>query len=284
MTDSTDRHQAQVEFWNGAGGAKWLDQQTRTDAMLAPVADALLAAADIRPGARVLDIGCGCGATVLALATRVGPVGRVLGIDVSAPMLARARERAAGLDQVELRAADAAAHRFEPASMDRLVSRFGVMFFGDPVAAFANLLQALKPDGRLVFACWRSLDENPWMKVPLKAAYAHVPPLPRPGPEDPGPFSFADPERVRRILAAAGFRAPALTPVDLALDLANGDGLDGAMAQVAQIGAASRALAEQPADVREAAFAEIRAALAPYASGASVRLPAAIWIVDSAPA
>src|SRR5260221_11681654 len=138
MSDSAAVNDAQVAFWNGEGGARWIAQQTQTDATLTPITDAAIAAADIRPGAAVLDIGCGCGATILELAAKVGPSGRVVGLDISAPMLARARERAAGLATVSLLCADAATQPFDPASMDRLFSRFGGMFFGDPVAAFAN--------------------------------------------------------------------------------------------------------------------------------------------------
>src|SRR5207237_5529173 len=125
--------------------------------------------------------------------------------------------------------ADATVYPFDPASFDLLVSRFGVMFFADPVASFANMRKALRPSGRLAFACWREPRENPWMMAPLQAVYKHTPRLPQPGPEDPGPFAFASEARVHRILSQAGFAAIAMEPCNLALDIAMGRGLDAAV-------------------------------------------------------
>jgi SAM-dependent methyltransferase len=281
MKSASELHEDQLAFWSGAGGARWLAEQERTDIMLAPVLEALLGHAKIRVGDAVIDVGCGCGASTMALASLVGPTGRVLGLDISPPMLGRARERSAGLGNVDFACADAAAHRFPAPVADVLFSRFGVMFFGDPVAAFANLRQALKPKGRVVFACWRAFDENLWMKVPLAAAYAHVPRLPPVGPEDPGPFAFADPERVTRILTGAGFAAPRFTPVDLMLDVAAGAGLDEAVEHSTMIGAASRALQDQPEAARAAAKASIREAFVRYLRGTKVELPGTIWLVDA---
>ena len=284
MKSPAESHRDQIAYWNGTGGMHWVEEQARTDVVLAPVLEALLARAGVAPGEAVLDIGCGCGASTAELAMRVGPAGRVLGLDVSEPMLARARERSRGLANVEYLCRDAAAHEFPAPFADLMVSRFGVMFFGDPLSAFANLRRALKPTGRIVFACWRPIDENPWMRVPLQAAYAHVPRLPPAAPEDPGPFSFADPERVSRILTAAGFTAPRLTPVDLTVDIAAGRGLEDAVHQALSIGATSRALQDQPASLRALVAGAIRAALAPHVSGSSVPLGAAIWLVECRPA
>jgi ubiquinone/menaquinone biosynthesis C-methylase UbiE len=285
MAEAHELHAEQVAFWNGPGAERWVVNQARMDATLEEVLQAALAHAAPREGEAVLDIGCGCGATTLALAAKVGPSGHVTGLDVSGPMLTRARDRSAGLANVACIRADAAAHAFDPASVDLIFSRFGVMFFGDPAAAFANLRRALRPQGRMVFACWRPFPENPWMRVPLHAAYAHVPPLPKLGPEDPGPFSFADPDRVTRILTQAGFAKPHFTKRDFAMDLANGEGLDAAAQQAANFGPASRAMQDQPEAARVAATGAIRAALAPYAtSDGRVALPAALWLVDSVPA
>ena len=285
MTNVNELHADQVAFWNGPGAERWVANQTRMDTTLAEVLEIAVAHAAPREGEAVLDVGCGCGATTLALAAKVGPSGRVTGLDVSAPMLDVARSRSAGLANVAWIRADAATHAFDPASADLLFSRFGVMFFGDPAAAFANLRRALRPQGRMVFACWRPFPENPWMRVPLHAAYAHVPPLPKLGPDDPGPFSFADAERVTRILTQAGFAEPRFTKRDFAMDLANGEGLDAAVRQAAGFGPASRAMEDQPEAARTAATDAIRAALTPYvASDGRVALPAAIWLVDSAPA
>jgi SAM-dependent methyltransferase len=281
MSDVVERHADQVAYWNGPGAEHWVAQQAHTDAMLAPIGEAILEHAAPQPGERVLDIGCGCGGTTLALASRVGEAGHVTGLDVSAPMLAVGRQRGAGRRNIDWIDADASLYRAAQ-PFDLLFSRFGVMFFGDPTAAFANLRSSIRPGGRLEFVCWRPIAENPWMQVPLHAAYgAGIPRLPKPGPEDPGPFAFADPERVTRILIASGWAAPKFAKLDLLLDIAAGSGLDGAVAQATQIGAASRALREAPEDSRPAAVAAIRAALAPFADGAHVRLPAAVWLVTS---
>lgn len=284
MTATDELHAQQIAFWNGPGGDQWVAEQARMDAMLDPVLTAAIAHAAPRAAETVLDVGCGCGATTLALAQTVGPGGRVTGLDVSAPMLGLARSRGAGRDNLAWLLADAATHPFEPASVDLVFSRFGVMFFGEPVAAFANLRRALRPDGRLVFACWSPFAENDWMRVPLRAAYAHVPPLPRPGPGEPGPFAFAEPEPVSRMLIQAGFAPPRFTKRGLALDLADGQGLEAAAQHAASFGPAGRALQDQPEAARSAATAAIRVALAPYADAGRVHLPAAIWLVDSVPA
>jgi SAM-dependent methyltransferase len=270
-----------VDYWNGPGGQAWADRQATQDLVLAPVSAALFARAGVAAGAVVIDIGCGCGATSIELARRVGAGGRVLGIDVSAPMLARARALAPRGAPVEFLQADATLHRFAAAQADLLFSRFGVMFFADPVASFANLRRALRPDGRLVFACWREPAANPWLMVPLQAAYRHVPRLPEVGPEDPGPFAFARAARVQGILAAAGFGAIGMEPVDLEIDIACGRGLDAAVESAAGIGPASRAMQGQPEPARAAALQAIRAALAPHWVEQRVALAGAIWIVTA---
>jgi len=282
MTEAVaDLHAAQIAYWNGSGGDHWVRRQELTDLVLAPVAQAVLTRAAAKPGEHVVDIGCGCGATTLALAEAVQPGGALVAADVSEPMLARARQRIGARPGVAYVCADAMVHPFEAGWADLLFSRFGVMFFGDPVAAFANMRRALKPGGRTVFACWRKPQENPWMMLPLQAAYLHVPKLPKQDPDDPGPFSFGDPDRVRRILTEAGFADVALEPVDLMLDLASGRGLDAAVAYTLDIGATSRAL-DGVSDVRRAAAAgAIRDALTPHVDGGRVPLAGAIWIVTA---
>lgn len=245
-----------------------------------PVLDRLVAAASARPGERVIDVGCGAGATTVKFALKVAPNGEVLAIDVSAPLVERARERVADLP-VRVILADAAAHSPPPGWADLLVSRFGVMFFADPMLAFRNLRRGLRPGGRLAFACWRDAKLNPWLVVPLRAAAKHAPPLPELGPEDPGPFAFADAERVRRILAEAGFVDVNLEPHEIELDTAVGRGLDTAVEAALAIGPASRMLQDQSEDVRAAAAADIRAALAVHAQGDRVPLAGAIWIVTA---
>ena len=274
-------HAEQVAFWSGPGGEHWVAEQARMEAMLAPVADAVLAHAAARPGEIVLDVGCGYGITAARLARAVGPGGRVIGLDVSAPMLALARTRTADITNVEWIEADAATYAFAPASVDLVFSRFGVMFFGDPTAAFANLRRALRPGGRLAFACWRTAEENPWLQIPAKAVAAHVSLPPRPGPEDPGMLSFGDPARVTRILTGAGFAAPRFTKFDLSIDIGAGNGLEDATRQALSMRPVRQAIEEQPEPVRAAATASVRAALAPYASANTVGLPGAVWLVSA---
>ena len=276
-----ERNADQIAYWNGEGGQHWADRQQMQDVVLAPVSEILIDRAKAGGGERVIDVGCGCGATTLAFAERVGPAGHVLGIDVSAPMLARARELAPANAPVTFALADATVHAFEPGRFDLLVSRFGVMFFAQPVLSFANMRKALRPGGRVTFACWRTPRDNPWLMVPLQAAYKHVPKLPELGPEDPGPFTFASEERICRILGEAGFASIELERRDLSLDVAAGRGLDVAVKGAVEVGPASRALEGQPAELKAAVAASIRAALAPFQRDAHVNLGASIWLVTA---
>jgi SAM-dependent methyltransferase len=276
-----DKNSDQIAYWNGPNGQRWTDRQSEQDVLLAPVSQAMIDRAAARPGERILDVGCGCGSTSIALAGQVAPSGFVLGIDISSPMLSRARELAPKEAPVDFVLADATVYPFDPASFDVLVSRFGVMFFAEPVVSFANLRRALRPSGRVVFACWREPRENPWMMAPLQAIYQHVPKLPPQGPEDPGPFAFASAERVRRILNDAGYKGIEMERVALAFDIANGGGLDAAVQAAMQIGPGSRALAGHTPETREAAAKSIRELLAPYVRGQSVTLAGSIWIVTA---
>ena len=209
----------QIQYWNDTG-PRWVAQQNVIDDQIRQLGRLAMDRSTVQPGERVLDVGCGCGDTTVELAGRVAPGGTVTGIDISAPMLERARERArtqGAAARFEL--ADAQTHAFAPAIVDVIFSRFGVMFFTDPTAAFANLRRALTPGGRLAFVCWQALPDNPWMFVPLGAALQYLPTPPLPGPDAPGPFSFADPGRVRTILAGAGFRDVAFEDVREVLTL-----------------------------------------------------------------
>jgi SAM-dependent methyltransferase len=280
MDESAEKHRAQVDYWNGSGGKRWAAAQDHTDRMLEPVSHLLLRKAEPKEGMAVLDIGCGGGATTQSLASSVGS-GRVVGVDISSQLVELAKSRLRGFKNAEVRLADAAVYPFEPFA-DLATSRFGVMFFGDPAAAFKNIRKALKPGGRLVFACWQDIAQNPWMTVPLRAVEAAgVPPAPAPGPEDPGPFSFADPARVKRILLSAGFKDIDFAPANLTLDIAAGGGLEAAVSQAMTIGAAAAALRDQPESLRAAAAKTIREALRPYQEGANVSLQAAIWLVGA---
>jgi len=278
-----DRNADQIAYWNGPGGQHWADRQQTQDVVLAPVSDALIARAGPKAGERIVDVGCGCGATTIALAQKVGPTGHVSGIDISAPMLGRARQIAPADLPVDFVLADATVYPFDPLSFDLLVSRFGVMFFAEPALSFTNMRQALRRSGRLAFACWREPRENPFFMAPLQAAYKHVPKLPQLGPDDPGPFSFASEARVTRILSEAGFSNIAMEPCDLSLDTAVGGGLEAAVEAALEIGPTARALAEQPPELVAAATGSIREALKPFVRGQAVLLPASIWIVTARP-
>ena len=272
---------AQADYWNGAGGRRWTEHVHRHDALLRPISGRLLDLADARPGEFVLDIGCGGGATTVEFASRVAPEGEALGVDVSEALLRHARERAPEDVPARFVLADATLYEAPPGEIDLVVSQFGVMFFADPTRSFANLRAAMKPGGRLAFACWRAARENPWLIVPLRAVAGHAPPLPASGPEDPGPFAFADENRVRRILFDAGFLDVDVEPEDYELDVALGQGLDVAVETALSIGPASRMLEDQPEPARAAAAASIREAFARHAEGDRVPLGAAVWFVTA---
>lgn len=270
----------QIEYWNATAGATWVTQNQRLDRMIDPLGRAAIGALAPSVGERVIDIGCGCGATTCELAARVGQGGRVLGVDVSAPMLVVARERAgrAGLAQVDLRQADAQTHPFEPGCADAAFSRFGVMFFADPVAAFANIRTALAPSGRLAFLCWRAAAENPMMALPIAAALPHLPaPPPPPDPLAPGPFAFADGARLLGILDGAGFRDIVIAPHDQTIT--SGD-LDESVDIALRVGPLGAILRESP-DLAGSVTEAVRAALAPFATDAGIRLNSATWIVTA---
>jgi ubiquinone/menaquinone biosynthesis C-methylase UbiE len=276
-----EKNADQIAYWNGPGGKRWSDRRAMQDILLAPVSQILIDRAQAKAGERLLDVGCGCGTTAIALAERVAPSGFVLGVDISEPMLSRARELAPTSLPLSFVLADATVYPFDPQNFDLLVSRFGVMFFAEPAVSFANLRRAIRPQGRVTFVCWRDPRENPWMTMPLQAVYQHVPKLPQLAPEDPGPFAFASEERVRRILSEAGYRDLAMERCDLSIDIANGRGLEGAVDTAMNAGPASRALEGHPAEVRTAAANSVRELLAPRVRGQSLPLAGSIWVVTA---
>jgi len=272
----------QFEYWNGPEGQHWVDRDTLFDAMLAPFVEPLLDAAAIANADRVLDIGCGNGATSRAAARRAAN-GRVVGVDISGPMVARARERAdaEGVSNVEFVHADAQDHEFagDAGSFDVVISRFGVMFFADPVAAFANLAAMLRPGGRVAFVCWQSLFANQWVAVPAAALLPIVGPSEPPPPDAPGPFAFADFDRVRSILDAAGFTSIELDDLHVPVLVGGGLPVDDAVAFLGEGGMGKRLLGDADAPTRDRALAAVRDALEPFASADGVCLDSAAWLV-----
>jgi ubiquinone/menaquinone biosynthesis C-methylase UbiE len=274
---------AQIADWNGMLGQRWADLQPQLDRMIEAFGTAALQRAAARPAERVLDIGCGCGSSSLALAQAVGPRGRVLGVDVSRPMLAVARCRGAAAGASGLSFVEADASRSPlPAGHDLLFSRFGLMFFAQPVAALRHLRGALRPGGRCVFVCWRAPRDNPWAMAPLVAARQALAIQPAPAdPLAPGPFAFADEQRLRGLLAQAGFEGIDLQRVDAPVFL--GGSAREAAAHSLQIGPASMLAAEAGPAQQPALVAAIASALAPHAEAdGSVSLAGSTWLVQAA--
>lgn len=201
----TQDNSEQAEFWTTCAGQKWVEQQEMLDAFMQPVLEGVMARAALLPGQCVLDIGCGTGASTLLAADHIGPTGRVLGADISPTMLSHAAQRASDRPNVSFAQADAAHHPFDRDSFDHLISRFGVMFFADAQAAFANMLKGLKPGAHVTFASWGQISENPWFTIAAQAAKAELGAPPVVDPDAPGPFAFRDVARVTDILSAAGF-------------------------------------------------------------------------------
>jgi SAM-dependent methyltransferase len=258
-------------FWSRDGGASWAAMQPLMDRLYQGVTDAVIAAADAGAGAAVLDIGCGGGSTTLAMARRVAPDGRCVGVDVS-PDLIAAAQAALRDEPASFLLGDAQAYSFEAAAFDVVMSRFGVMFFDDPVAAFANLRRAVKTDGKLAFACWRSPADNPLVQVPMQAVAPLLPQgLPSPPPPgSPGRFAFADPDRVRGILEASGWRDIVIAPLDVPSPL-SADEL---------VAVSLRTL---PDDLRDQARAAAAEKLQAYVVDGVIPMVSACWLVTARP-
>ncbi|WP_164156018.1 class I SAM-dependent methyltransferase, partial [Sandarakinorhabdus rubra] len=270
----------QIDYWNGKVGDIWVQMQERMDRALTPVTTALLAAAAPQPGEAVLDIGCGAGETTLAVDAVVGEGGHAIGLDISEPLLARARARAEALDSAaEFIAADASAWAGEE-GFDLILSRFGVMFFADPQAAFAHLHSLAAPDGRLVFACWQPPARNLWATLPLTALADLLPPQPKADPLAPGPFAFADAARTVTLLEAAGWRDVACHSVPFAMLVGDGDDpIADTVSFNLKIGPAARIVRD--AGIGDAARPVLAAALKPHLADGRVELPGAAWLVTA---
>lgn len=281
----TAPNQEQIGYWNGPVGTRWLTYNDWLDERTAAYGQAALAIAAAAPGESVLDVGCGAGATSLQLARAVGAGGAVTGVDISEPLLGRARERARALGlPVEFRLADASQPVFAPAAFDLLFSRFGVMFFDDPVAAFAQLRATLKPGGRLAFVCWQEPGENDWYQLPLKALAGIV----EQAPVDvsmPGPFSFSERDRIEATLREAGFIRIEATPFHAPFYRGQGPtreaAADDAMDQVFRVGPVARLLEAHDEPVNLRAKAAIREALLAIAGDDGIAVSGAAWVVSA---
>jgi SAM-dependent methyltransferase len=278
MTLDQSPNPEQAEYWNGDEARHWLEHEARYERMLAPLVPVLLDAAELDASDRVLDVGCGAGATTRAAAARVVR-GEAVGVDLSRPMLdcAERRAREAGLTNVRFEQGDAQIHPFSP-EFSVVLSRFGVMFFADPPAAFTNLARALTPGGRLAFTCWRPAFENEWITVPGLAVAAHIS-LPERAQGGPGPFAFGDADVVRDILTSAGFVDIRLDRVDQPRAL--GDTVPDTIAFFRESGIGKAMLADASPATIDAVVASLTEALAPYASPDGVRLGSAAWLVTA---
>jgi SAM-dependent methyltransferase len=272
--------------WQDRTGEIWAEMSDATDRQLDPLGHMAIACLAAKAGERILDVGCGCGQTSLELAATVGPSGQVLGVDIAGAMVARAQERAAaaGASNVTFLRADAATHSFEPPPFDGLFSRFGVMFFDDPRAAFENLRKSLaQKSGRLSFVCWQAMERNPWALLPLRAAeraLPHLPPAPPPG-DAPGGFAFANRDRVSALLTSAGFRAVDIESRTVATNVGGARTLDEATDYLMRIGPASRFIGDADKALRPKARAAIAQAMAAFTGENGVWCDAAIHLVTA---
>ena len=278
----------QAEYWNGEVGTRWARNQAVLDVVFAPLTEALFERAGLNPGASVLDIGCGSGATTLEAARRVGAAGRVTGADISAPLLTVARDRVAGEapGAAPITFVEADVEQGNLGTFDAALSRFGVMFFPDSPRAFANIRRMLRPGGRLTFLCWRSLPENLWVQVPREAVMPLLPEVPPPpAPDTPGPFRFADADALGALLRSAGFGTVTCEPLDRDVVLGRDDTDAEAAAAAAHValnlGPTSHLVREAEPDLRARAETVVTEALRRHASGGVVRLRAACWLVQA---
>jgi len=276
--------QAPAPLFNDKTGEAWVLLQDRTDSDLDPLGRLAMARLSLAPGARVLDIGCGCGQTLVELAELVGPTGVVQGVDISAPMLARAASRTAHLPQVRTVLANAEEHALPAASFDAIYSRFGVMFFNDPHRAFANLRQALVPGGQFAFVCWQAASLNDWVTVPLSAVERAVPDQPRSpflNVGYPGPFSLASRDLLEKLLTETGFSDIGIEPVSTVQHLGGAHTVDEAVDYCLHIGPAARFVNDAPGDRRPELVRVLRDALTPFVGADGASIGGAIFVVTA---
>jgi len=271
--------QSQEAMWNGRGGDAWVETQDVMDRVLGPIGDALVEAVAVLAPRRVLDVGCGSGQTTVAVARRCRDA-EVVGIDISEPMVVAARARAER-EAIDVRVvrADVQHHELPAASVDVVMSRFGVMFFDDPVRAFENLRVAASGGGALRVVTWRGIDENPFMSAAPRAA-APLLAMPAIDPHAPGPFGLSDPENVRSILERSGWQAIDLAPLDVECSMHESD----LVRYFTKVGAVGRVFADLAPDVQDQVVAVVRPAFDPFVDGDEVRFTAACWLVSASAA
>lgn len=279
MSEMDPPNQAQETLWNDTGGRTWADLHEMLDRLLQPFEARLTDAAVAAGGRRVLDVGCGAGATTLAVARALGPESRCTGIDISGPLIATASTRAVaqGATNVTFIRADAQTHAFPADSFDTVISRFGVMFFDDPVAAFTNLRRVAQREAHLAFLAWRSREENPFMTTAERAAVQVVTELATAATDGPGQFAFASGARVKTILEASGWSAIEVRPVDIACSLPTAE-LAGYVTRMGTYGRIRDTL--DPA-TRARADAAVLAAFDPFRAGDRVRFTSACWLATA---
>ncbi len=276
MASAQQTNEEQAKAWNGPSGTAWIEAQQVLDGMFRPIEELFVEAVSAAGAGRVLDVGCGTGSTTLAIARRLGAKGRAIGVDISEPMIAVARA-SAERDRLPASfvAADAQTHAFEPASIDMIVSRFGVMFFDDAVRAFANLRRAAADGAVLQCIVWRSAAENPFMTTAEHAAAPLLPNLPPRQPNAPGQFAFADARRVQSILEQSGWTGIDIQPIDVECTLPETE----LNRYVTRLGPVGMVLREADEGTRRKVADTVRTAFAPYVHGAEVRFTAACWNV-----
>lgn len=282
MNEASTTNDAQREYWNNVAGPRWVGLAGYVEKRVERVNDLLLARSAVRPGEKVLEVGCGTGAATVPLAEAVGETGEVVGIDISEPMLTAARQRISQRDQrnISLLHGDAQVYSFPPDHYDLIASRFGVMFFADPVMAFQNLRGATRPGGRLCFACWAALDENRHWLIPCEVALRHLgPPAPKP-PRAPGPLAFSEPDYVLSVLEGAGYEGIEIrreTPDIIAASSSE------EAEHACLMGPSGRLMEEKkPRDnVRDLIKREMTEAFAAYVNAGEMVLPSTIFLVTA---
>lgn len=276
-------NEEQIAYWNGEAGRKWAERDRQMATILAPVSEALMDHASVERARAVLDVGCGGGSNSFMLAERLHSSAQLLGVDVSAPMLevARAEGAARGLNNVRFLQADAAEHDFGSQQFDLLFSRFGVMFFEDPGAAFTHMRGAMTPGADLAFVCWQPLKVNPWTALPLKAALTVLPPPEAPAPRSPGPFAFGERDYVDQILRTAGWTDIDINASEVAMRWPAETDYPTTVREVLNTGPVGRLLVSADAPTREAVYDAAAGLLENHFDGDALVLPGAVWLVTA---